>query len=73
MDQSTIRSMTDRKKPSVKLAGEDGNAFAILGRTRKAMREVGWTKAEVSEFTDEAMSADYDELIRTVCKYCKVA
>ena len=72
MNQSTIRKMVDRKRPYVKLAGEDGNAFSILGRTREAMREVGWSDAEIAEFTDKAMSGDYDALIRTVCEYCKV-
>jgi hypothetical protein len=72
MNQNQKRSMADRKKPHVKLAGEDGNAFFILGRTREAMRKVGWSKAEIAEFTDKAMSGDYDNLIRTVCHYCEV-
>lgn len=72
MNQNQIRSITDRKKPYVKLAGEDGNAFSILGRTREAMKSCGWSKAEIAEFTDKAMAGDYDALIKTVCDYCEV-
>lgn len=72
MNQNEIRSMADRKKPYVKLTGTDGNAFSIMGRTRAAMRECGWTNAEISEATNDMMADDYDALIRAVCKYCEV-
>jgi hypothetical protein len=72
MNQNEIRKISDRKRPYVELVGRDGNAFAILGRTREAMREVGWTKAEIAEFTDKAMSGDYSALLGTVCDYCEV-
>ena len=72
MNQNIIRSLSDRKKPQIQLPGLDGNAFSILGRTREAMRKVGWSKAEIAEFTDKAMAGDYDALIRTVCDYCEV-
>ena len=72
MNQSTIRKMLDRKRPHVKLEGEDGNVFAILARVRSALREVGWTKAEIAEATDDMMAGDYDALIRAVCYYCEV-
>lgn len=60
------------KKPKVKLIGEDGNAFAILGRVFKAAQAVGWTKEEWDAFKKEATSGDYDHLLRTVMKYCEV-
>ena len=72
MNQNIIRSITDRKKPHVTFVGEDGNAFSILGRARKAMRKVGWSSAEIAEFTDKAMAGDYVDLIGTVCNYCEV-
>lgn len=71
MNQNIIRNLTDRKKPHVELVGEDGNAFAIMGRTREAMRDVGWTKAEIAEATDEMMSGDYDNLLQTVMDLCE--
>ena len=72
MNQSTIRKMSDRKRPHVKLAGEDGNAFTILARVREAMREVGWTRAEISESMDSMTSGDYDHLLVTACELCEV-
>ena len=72
MNQSTIRKMSDRKRPHVKLAGEDGNAFAILARVREAMREVGWTRAEIAESMDSMTSSDYDHLLVVACELCKV-
>lgn len=72
MNQQIIRSLMDRKKPHVTLVDKDGNAFAILGRAREAMRSVGWSRAEIAEFTDKAMAGDYDALIKTVCDYCEV-
>ena len=53
----------------VKLVGEDGNAFSILGRVSKAMRRAGIDSTEIKEFTDEAMSSDYNHLLQTVMKW----
>jgi len=72
MNQSEIGKISDRKRPHVKLAGQDGNAFAIMRRVRDAMRKVGWTKAEINEATDDMMSGDYSNLVQTACDYCEV-
>jgi len=58
------------KYPNVKvnLSDEDGNAFSILGRVRKALRRAGVPEVEVQEFHDEAVSGDYDHLLQTVMK-----
>ena len=61
---------TGLKRPVVQLVGEDGNAFAILGRVRRAMRQAGWPREKVEEFLREAMSGDYDRLLMTVLRYC---
>lgn len=58
------------EKPTVKLVGEDGNAFSILARVRKVLRENG-LEDKIEEFTEEATSGDYDHLLQTVCKYCE--
>lgn len=55
----------------VKLVGEDGNAFAILGRVRAAIRKSD--KPELaSEFMTKAMSSDYDNLLVTCMEYVDV-
>jgi len=49
----------------VPLAGEDGNAFSILGRVQRALRDAGVSKAEQDAYFAEATSGDYDHLLRT--------
>jgi len=51
---------------TVQLSGEDGNAFAILGRVTKALRRGGARDPQIQEFLDEARSGDYDHLLATV-------
>ena len=55
----------------VKLAGEDGNAFAIIGRCMRAMRRAGWGTTEIRDFEAEATSGNYDHLLATVMEYCQ--
>jgi hypothetical protein len=49
----------------VQLSGEDGNAFAILGRTAAALRAAGVPQQEIDSFFAEATSGDYDHLLYT--------
>lgn len=49
----------------VRLSGEDGNAFAILGRTAAALRQAGVSQEEIDAFFAEATSGDYDHLLQT--------
>lgn len=64
----------DVKYPQVKvqLIGEDGNAFAILGRTMRAMRRAQLSQAEIDEYKTEATSGDYDHLLQTTMKFVDV-
>lgn len=62
-----------KPKPEIGLLGEDGNAFAILGAARKAMRRAGWTDAEIAEYTVEATAGGYDHLMQTTMAYCEVS
>lgn len=57
----------------VQLSGEDGNAFFIIGRVRKALREAGVSSAECDEFSNEAMSADYDNVLLTCMRWVSTA
>jgi len=56
----------------VELVGQDGNAFAILGRVRKAMQRAGVPKEDRDAFTSEATSGDYNHLLSTVFDYVTV-
>ena len=67
--------MADVRFPNVevRLVGEDGNAFAILGKMGKALRKGGASEDEVKEFMDEAKSGDYDHLLQTCMKWVEVS
>lgn len=55
----------------LKLVGEDGNAFSILGRASRALRKAG--KGDlVHEFMAEATAGDYDHLLQTTMKWFDV-
>lgn len=57
---------------SVRLVGEDGNAFAILGRVQKALRRANVPDAELKAFMDEATASDYNHLLATAMRWVNV-
>ena len=61
-----------KQRTLLSLTGEDGNAFAILARARKAAMVAGWTKEEIDAYTSEATSGDYDKLLTVTCKMFEV-
>ena len=66
--------MSEPKYPNikVKLVGEDGNAFAILGRVRQALKANKISPEEQNNFMTEAMSGDYDNLLATCMRWVEV-
>lgn len=58
---------------TVPLVGQDGNAFFILGRVTGALRRAGASQEEISAFTEEAMSGDYDNVLTTTMKWVHVS
>ena len=56
----------------VTLTGQDGNAFAILGRCRAAARDAGLSDEEIAAFMDEAMAGDYDHLLQTAMRWFEI-
>ena len=57
---------------TVKLVGQDGNAFNVIGLVRGAMHRAGISKADIEAFTTEAMAGDYDHLLATVMRTVEV-
>ena len=47
----------------VQLVGEDGNAFSILGRVSRALRQAGYSKEARDAYQEAATSGDYDTLL----------
>ena len=60
------------KKPVVRLAGEDGNAFSIMGRVVQALRRVGADDEYIGKYRSEAMAGDYDNLLCVTMDYVEV-
>jgi hypothetical protein len=55
----------------VELSGTDGNAFAIIGKVKKALLRAG--KVELArQFEKEAKSGDYDHVLQTCMEYVDV-
>lgn len=57
---------------SVSLVGEDGNAFAIIGRVQRALKAHGVDPEAIATFQAEAMAGSYDDLLQTVMKTVNV-
>ena len=56
----------------VELVGSDGNAFAIMGKVQKALRQHGVPKEEINEYLTESQSGDYDNLLATATRWVTV-
>lgn len=67
--------MGDPKYPNVcvQLCGQDGNAFSIMGRVTRAMRQAGISSDEIDAYRREATSGDYDNLLRVTMLWVEVA
>ena len=63
--------MGNTSKPKLKLVGEDGNAFSILGRAKRALIEAG-RENEIQEYMEEATAGDYDHLLRVTMEWFEV-
>jgi len=60
--------MTD-DRPKLRMVGEDGNAFAILGRAHRAARKAGMPDDQWKAIQAEATAGDYDNLLATMMKH----
>ena len=57
---------------TVLLTGMDGNAYAILGRVNRALRQAQVPDDERQTFMQEATAGDYDALLQTVMRWVAV-
>jgi len=56
----------------VKLVGEDGNAFAIVGKVSRELKRAGYDTDFVKKYQNEATQGDYDQLLRVTMDYVHV-
>lgn len=57
---------------TVRLSGQDGNAFSIMAAVIRAIRGKGATPEQIEEYQRDSMSGDYDHLIQTAMKWVTV-
>ena len=57
---------------TVKLVGQDGNAFNLLAIMRRELKRNGVSSEEVNQFMEEAMNGNYDHLLQTCIKWVNV-
>jgi len=56
----------------VELSGSDGNAFAILAKVSMSLQENDIPENVRKKFFKEAISGDYNHLLRTCMAYVEV-
>jgi hypothetical protein len=56
----------------VKLSGNDGNAFSVMGAVQSALKKAGASKEELDQYVSDSMSGDYDNLLRVAMEWVKV-
>ncbi len=59
-------------KIRVKLVGQNGNAFVVLGLVSSAMKKASVPSFKIVEFKAEAMAGDYNHLLRTCMEWVNV-
>jgi hypothetical protein len=59
----------ERGKVIVQLVGEDGNAFAIMGRVQRALRRAGYSQKAQNEYLAASQSGDYNNLLRVAMEW----
>ena len=65
-------SNTPKYNVTVQLTGGDGNAFAIMAAVKRGLEKAGASKEEITQYTMDSMSGDYDNLLRTADKWVVV-
>jgi len=70
-----VRKLLEVRHPevSVQLTGTDGNAFSVIGRVSNALRRAGVRNGEIDEFTTEATSGDYSNVLATCMRWVNVS
>ena len=58
-------------KPTVtiKMSGPEGNAFGVMGKSKRALTAAGADREYVAEYIQKAMSGDYDNLLAVTGEY----
>ena len=64
----TLIPGTQHRKPPCQLVGLDGNAYAVMGRVTKALKNAKLGHL-CDEYLSKAMSSDYNNLLKVSMDY----
>ena len=62
----------EEEKPKLKLIGEHGNVFFVLGKAIREARRAGWSKERIEKFKKDATSGDYNNVLRLCMEHFDV-
>jgi hypothetical protein len=62
----------EEPRPEVKLVGNDGNAFFVLGACRQAAMRAGWSQEQWEQVRNQMTSGDYDHLLGVAMEHFDV-
>ena len=65
--------MAKYPKIKVRLTGNDGNAFAVMGKVKTALRKAKVSNEEIDLYLKESMSGDYNNLLATAMNWVEVS
>lgn len=60
-------------RPPLRLTGQDGNAFFILGLARHAAKKASWTKEQTDAVMEDARSGDYQHLLKVLGEHFDIS
>ena len=66
----TVAKIVER--PKLKLTGQDGNAFMILGLARRAAIKANWPTVRIDAVLTEMKSGNYDHQLATAMEHFDV-
>jgi hypothetical protein len=69
--QDSVTLRTDLPKIDLRLLGQDGNAYNVLGLFCNAAKKAQWPADQIELVMNDAMSDDYNHLLAVVMRYCK--
>jgi len=56
-------------RPTIKLVGENGNAYAIMNRTIVGLRRARFSQSKIDEYLRRATSSNYSNLLTVTLEY----
>ena len=67
-----MESMKSKTDVHVKLVGQDGNVFLIIGKVSKALKKAGFQEL-ADEYLNRTMSADsYNHVLQITMEYVNI-